>query len=184
MTNRKRSLGDDGLGLIELIVAIVVSGIVMAAIVTIFFNSWKAQQDVLSVSEATNRGQLVGSAIEKAVRNAVDMQFDASTGVLKVQTSLAAECQGFFVGLNPETPADETPVTTVLTAASGGALTEPENWNVWDPALTLRASESSLARSGTKVSYVFVIETESAPVRIDGGATQRTITGSEDNPCW
>ena len=62
---------DAGLSLIELIVSVVVSMIVLAGIATVFVNSWLAQSDVLSTSEATNRGQLVGSAVEKAMRNAL-----------------------------------------------------------------------------------------------------------------
>lgn len=183
MTPRVKSANDEGLGLVELIIAIVVSGIVVAAMATIFINSWQAQKDVLSVSEATNRGQFVGSAIEKAVRNAVYM--DVATGVdgvtLRVRTSLGAECQGFFLG--DVTTADGV-VTSVSTISnSGSLLPEASSWPVWEPAIVLDSAESFIARTGNTVSYSLVIETDSAPVRIDGEVAQRTIpTGG--HPCW
>ena len=65
-----------GLGLIELIVALLVSTIVLIAVATILVNSWLTQQDVTSTTQATTRGQLIGQSIERAMRNAV--AFDIS----------------------------------------------------------------------------------------------------------
>src|SRR6186713_108319 len=61
---------DAGLGLIELIVALLVSSVVLIAVATILVNSWLTQQDVTSTTEATTRGQLIGQNIERAMRNA------------------------------------------------------------------------------------------------------------------
>jgi Tfp pilus assembly protein PilW len=48
---------DAGLSLIELIVAVVVSMMVVAGIASVFVNSWLAQSDVLSTSEASLSAQ-------------------------------------------------------------------------------------------------------------------------------
>ena len=65
-----------GVTLIELIVGILVSTIVLIGVGTILVNAWLTQNDVLSTSEATNRGQLLSSAVEKAMRNG--LYFDVS----------------------------------------------------------------------------------------------------------
>ena len=86
-----------GLSLIELIVGILVSSIILVAIATVLINSWLTQSDVLSTSEATNRGQVVSSSIERAMRNA--LYFEASGSELWVRTTFADErhCQAFRI---------------------------------------------------------------------------------------
>jgi prepilin-type N-terminal cleavage/methylation domain-containing protein len=171
---------DDGLSLIELIVAVVVSGIVTVAIATIFVNSWNAQKDVLSVSEATNRGQLVGSSIEKAVRNAVYVNAPDSETLL-VRTSLDGACFGFHIGEAVNDDGDA--ITTIRTIAGAVPLPATADWSVWKPEIELRGAESSLTKVGTTVEYVLVIETEAAPVVIQGEATQRSVPDSGGVSC-
>lgn len=195
---------DEGFGLIELIVAIVVAGIIMSAIVTIFVNSWKTQENVLSVSAATNRGQIVGSMIERAVRNAVHMP-DPTGGVLLVRTSLVRgvpddtapdpasdpddtlRCQGFAV--TPEAGADpEHSGKSILriTAGASGISDNPTLWPMWEPHLHVISWDLDLTSSGA-VTYAFEVETDGAPVRIAGEVKPRGVhdpaaTGSA--PCW
>jgi prepilin-type N-terminal cleavage/methylation domain-containing protein len=171
---------DDGLSLIELIVAVVVSGIVTVAIATIFVNSWNAQKDVLSVSEATNRGQLVGSSIEKAVRNAVYVNAPDSETLL-VRTSLDVGCFGFHIGEAVNDDGDA--ITTIRTTAGGAPLPATGDWSVWKPEIELKASASSLTKVGTTVEYVLVIETDAAPVVIQGEVTQRSVPDSGGPSC-
>ena len=63
-----------GITLIELIVGILVSTIVLIGVGSILIGAWLTQSDVLSTSEATNRGQLVSSAVEKAMRNGLALR--------------------------------------------------------------------------------------------------------------
>ena len=171
---------DDGLSLIELIVAVLVSGIILVTVAMILVNSWRAQEDVVSVSEATNRGQLIGSAIEKAVRNAVYVTTPNSDTLL-VRTALSEKCFGFHIG-----PAEDVTggsITTVTTTVGAGPLPATTSWPIWDPQIELDGSKSSLTKVGTTVRYVFVIETDASPVRIQGEVAQRSNTDSGGTSC-
>jgi hypothetical protein len=165
-----------GLGLIEFIVAIVVSGIVLASIAIIFARSWQTQEEVVSVTQATDEGQLLGSMIERAVRNglAVRVYEEAGAQVLEVQSFIAGEtlCQGFAVG------------SEVALASSTGTLGSPGLWKKWQPAITLVAGESDFSYADGIVSYALVIRTESAPVRIVGDVSTRSDQLTGGLSCW
>lgn len=177
---------DEGLGLIELIVAVVVSGIVIIAMGMIFINSWRAQEQVVSTTEATNRGQVVSSMIERAMRNALYSEVRqggavASAGdALYVRTSLAGSlrCQAFQLteGVSPD-------FGSVLLATSNGALPAPSPW------------KTGIARQGTTayfqqaaagtVTYTFQIETDASPVSFTGDIAPRSADdGKGKDGCW
>ncbi|QKJ19702.1 PilW family protein [Microbacterium hominis] len=171
-----RDRDDAGLGLIELIVAIVVSGIVVGAIVMIFVNSWKTQEEVTSVSQATTRGQLIGSTIERAMRNAIEFEVSSGGTELRVRTTLdgSLRCQGFRL------TADSARFTT-----SSGALTgDASAWPAWQTGIAARGTTAFFAAAGDTVTYTFDITTESAPVRFAGEASTRTPTTGVSSPCW
>lgn len=177
---------DGGLGLIELIVAVVVSGIVVIAMGMIFVNSWRAQEQVVSTTEATNRGQVVASMIERAVRNAMyfevrDGGVVASTGdELYIRTSLTGglRCQAFQLTVGP------TPdFGSVLLAASGSTLPALSPW------------KTGIARQGTTMyfqksaagtlTYTFQIETDASPVSFAGDIAPRSSDdGKGKDGCW
>ncbi|WP_347979141.1 prepilin-type N-terminal cleavage/methylation domain-containing protein [Microbacterium sp. ProA8] len=170
---------ESGLTLIELIIALVVSAIVVAAAATILVNSWLAQEDVTSTTEATTRGQLMGSTIERAMRNAKDFTVapnDDDGTELRVWTSLGGSltCQGFQLA-----------VGEARIATSSGSLPVVGNWGVWDVGVAKQGSKPFLQRSGNTVTYSFELATDSAPVPISGQAKMRTIKDSgEVSPCW
>lgn len=169
---------DSGLSLIELIVVIVITGIVLGAVVTIFVNSWQTQEKVVSVSEATNRGQLVSSALERAVRNAVEVGDPASSGgtTLRIRTTLPGglACQAFFVG------ADGLHWTT-----SAGALgSTPSAWPEWvDGVVQQGGTPFFVLTADGVVEYAFDVATDSAPVRFNGEVSPRSLAEGS-SPCW
>ncbi|MDR7113310.1 type II secretory pathway pseudopilin PulG [Microbacterium trichothecenolyticum] len=191
MSARTQPKSDDsGLGLVELIVVVVVVGIIFAAIGTILTNSWVAQKSVLTVTEATNRGQVVGSALERAARNAVDARVTndsdvalaAGTGgtVLWVRTSLGGDmrCQGFRISGGELRLAMSN---TMLPASAG--------WARWEPSVTLAATGSPFTVDmGDKATYKFSIDTDASPVDFDGTIAIRsdplTAADKGTNPCW
>lgn len=165
---------DSGLSLIELIVVIVVSGIIVAAIGTIFVNSWKTQEEVTSVSGATNRGQVVGSMIERAVRNSLYLSINTAGDELRVRTSLdgtSLKCQGFRIG-----------TTDVQVATSGTAL--GSTWPTWEPRIRAVGSAPYFAMTNGVLTYSFDVETESAPVRISGDVAVRSDQEAGSDGCW
>jgi type II secretory pathway pseudopilin PulG len=171
---------DEGLGLIEVIVAIVVSTIVLVGVGTILINSWLTQQDVTSTTQATNRGQLISSAVEKAMRNGIAFQVTGTNGSeLWVWTSLpaGAACQGFRL----------TDGQAQMTSSSG-LLGAPTDWPEWQEGVQQRTIAGVpidfFTEAGRTVSYTFDIRTDSAPVRFGGEASTRYASSGGVNPCW
>ncbi|MFK4835081.1 hypothetical protein ACI3KY_05060 [Microbacterium sp. ZW T2_14] len=176
MTPRART-NDDGLGLIELIVAFVVSGIVVIAIATIFVNSWRTQEQVTSVTQATNRGQLVSSTIERAMRNALYFEVTESGTVLRVSTSLGGnlKCQGFRL---------TDPGAQFTTAP--GILTSPNTaWPSWQTGITKQGSTPYFVRTAANsLTYTFTITTDAAPVSFAADIAPRSIQDTGSAGCW
>ena len=164
---------EDGFSLIELIVAILVASILLSAVATIFFNSWRTQEEVGSVTDGTNHGQIVGSMIERAVRNAENLTVTANE--LKVWTSFdgtTLECQGFRISSG-----------TMEVATSTSTL--PVAWPQWSPALVIGGTTPHFSRSTEDiVSYAFDIDTEGATVRISGESQPRSVLQSGNGGCW
>lgn len=161
-----------GLSLIELIMYVLIASVVLGAVTMILINSWRTQEDVLSQTEATNQGQLVSSAIERAVRNGLAVEVSGGD-TLRVHTTLSGEreCQGMSLSGGAAS----------LTMTSGALGT---GWPVWQSGIVAIPGEPLLEADGSNVSYAFQIDTSTAPVRFIGTVTARNGTGGASSPCW
>lgn len=166
---------DYGLSLIELVVYVLVSSVLLLATSAILVNSWTTQQNVTNVTDATNRGQVITSTVERAMRNAIafDVSLDGTT--LRVHTSLpgALACQGFYLA-NGES----------RMSISSSALAPFSAWSIWQPGVTQRGSTPFFAETGPTVSYTFDVSTTAAPVRFAGRAAARSAATGVSAPCW
>jgi prepilin-type N-terminal cleavage/methylation domain-containing protein len=183
---------DAGLSLIELIVAVVVSTIVLAGIATVFVNSWLAQSDVLSTSEATNRGQLVSSAVEKAMRNALHFEVfegavtQANGSELRVRTTLPGdlECQAFHVA---DGVAEMKSSNSRVDLAGWGSWLDVTNYDAF--VVNVKAPTTGAFRqtpttgAGTTLTYDFAVRTDSAPVKFTGEVSIRAAEAGTGG-CW
>jgi Tfp pilus assembly protein PilE len=170
---------DAGIGLIELIVAIVISGLILAGIATILARSWLTQESVTSVTQATTRGQLVSAAIERAVRNALYIQVSDSGRLLQVSTSLSGnlKCQGFRLSGDSGGSARFATDSTSLDAWS--------TWPIWEEGISVQGTAPFFDDSVAGViSYSFQIATESAPVKFSGDVLPRSIQEGDNDSCW
>lgn len=175
----QRTQRDAGLGLVELVVAVAIAAVVLAGIATIFARSLQTQEDVMSVSEATNRGQLMSAAIERAVRNALYVQVSESGTVLRVSTSLGGElkCQGFRVTSDSGGEAQFS--------VSSGTLGGWDTWPEWQAGVLPQAGTDFFYESSPGIiRYGFQLETESVPVRFDGEVSTRSIQEGDNDSCW
>jgi len=177
---------DEGLGLIELIVAILVSTIVLAGIAAVLVNSWLTQNDVLSTSEATNRGQLISAAIERAVRNAEWFEPDFTGTQLAVHTTFdtpAANdprtCQAFNLGSGD---AEMKSAPKDLDLVDWGTWID-DSMQAWDVEVKPSGSTPIFSQNGRTLVYMFEIDTESAPVRFQGEVTMRAPSMTAKSPC-
>lgn len=166
---------DAGISLIELIVYVLLASTILIATTMILINSWNTQKDVTSVSEATNRGQSMGSTIERAMRNALAFEV-TNENELRVRTSLtgAQQCQAFYLA----------PGTARIAQAPGVLPLDPASWTLWNSGVKQNGATPFFAQNGTTVSYTFDIETESAPVRFAGEVSTRSTSTGVTSPCW
>ncbi|MGU3643971.1 type II secretion system protein [Microbacterium sp. C23T] len=175
---RSRALREDdnGLSLIELIIVVILLGILAVTIGTILANSWRAQSDVTTTTAATNRGQLVGQSVERAVRNGVALRVTDGGSTLWVRTEYAGDkqCQMFWVssdgGLH------------MASASTGSALPSPPAWATDVTKVSGVAAYFTLSSSNT-VDYAFNIGTDAAPVKISGSVSLRT-SPQGGGSCW
>lgn len=176
--SKSRPLRDDdtGLSLVELIVYIVLTGLVLGAVSIILVNSWRTQENVTSQSEATTRGQVMASTVERAMRNALDFEVSVDGTQLRVRTSLAGAlaCQGFRLTTG------QALMTLSATALPSNAAT----WGQWESGITQRGSTPFFAATGGTLTYTFDIATETVPVRFAGEASIRSTPTGESAPCW
>lgn len=178
-TDRADRGAESGLSLIELMIAMLVSTIVILGAATILVNSWLTQEDVSSTTKATTRGQLMGSTIERAMRNAKDFivsPSDDNATELRVWTSLGGNktCQAFQLATGEARIASST---STLPAAG--------TWGDWEVGVQQQGTTPFFQRTGNTVIYTFQLETDSAPVSISGQAKMRTIHDpGETSPCW
>jgi Tfp pilus assembly protein PilW len=166
---------EDGVSLIELIVYVLISSMLLLATTAILVNSWTTQRNVTAVSEATNRGQVMTSTIERAMRNAIAFDVSVDGTTLLVHTSLTGTlaCQGFALTIGES-----------RMSFSSSTLGASSTWPVWQPGIAQRGSTSFFAETGTTVAYAFDITTTAASVRFAGQAAARSAATGVSAPCW
>lgn len=185
---------DDGFSLVELIVSIMVSSIILVAVGSLLFNSWRTQEEVTSMTQATNSGQLMGAMIERAIRNAEEIDTgSASTDVLIVRTCLGSgddppneslKYQGFAVTADPSSGTEHASRDIIRFATSNTPLlADPTSWPEWQPHVHVTGWDITSPATGV-VNYTFEVETDSAPVQITGTVKMRSQSQSLEDGCW
>lgn len=167
---------DGGFSLVELIIYVLLASLLLGTMAMILINSWRTQKSVTSVSEATNTGQVMGSAVERAMRNALAFDVDGTGTILRVRTSLggALACQGFLL----------TTGQARITTSSGALSTNTNNWSNWASSVVQNGSTPFFAETGDAVNYAFDIQTTSSAVRFSGEAATRSVATGVSSPCW
>lgn len=176
MSGRRDDAPDAGVSLLEVILAILLSSLILIAIPMVLVTSLNTQRDVAGVSEATSRGQGMGSVLERAMRNALAFDVSPDGTRLRVRTSLDGDlaCQGFLFSGGRAS----------IIQTSSALPDDAAAWTPWETGIGRDGGTPYLATTGTKVSYAFTVATDSAPVRIAGAAAARTVATGESAPCW
>ncbi|OZB83382.1 prepilin-type N-terminal cleavage/methylation domain-containing protein [Microbacterium sp. 13-71-7] len=180
MTIMKKS-ADEGLSLIELIIVIVILGILGLVMGTIFGNTWRAQEAVRLQTQATSRGQLVASEIERAMRNAIAFDVSADGSTLRVNSSFTGghQCQAFSL-------ASDGAHMTVTSAPAA-----PSGWPTWQSDIAPISGSPFFSSNGGTVTYAFDSVSRAtdgsiaaAPVRFTGKVFMRNTGVGTLSPCW
>lgn len=186
------SSSESGLTLIELLVTMFVSVIVLAAVGVMLVNSLLTQNQVLSTSEATNRGQLISTQVERAMRNAAYFEVSPDRTTLYVRTTFTGErrCQAFTIE------------NGVARMKMDSVNVEGVEWGTWLDASQYPRFEvdvrvpvgGAFTEAGDTLRYDFSIATDSAPVYFNGESSYRLPAAARnrgipdaadpDGGCW
>lgn len=193
-------LKDDGASLIELIIYVIVLGLLMTGLSTMFVNMWLTQGQVDARTQATTHGQLVSTEVEKAMRNATGFKVISGGTTLLVQTSLAGpqQCQAFHFDPAGGVNARGT-LRMVIAAAPAPA---PSAGYAWQDGISphtdatysqlftgVNAAGVPAVTSPVGVHYSFAAKaadagTQIAPVVFSGTAFSRNSTLGSTTTCW
>ena len=178
---RETASSEQGYSLVELIVVVVILGILGSAIAIIFANTWRTQANVADQTQATTRGQLVATEIERAMRNAIAFEIEDAGNTLKVNTSLtggSSQCQAFNF--------DAGQLRMVVSDDPA-----PSTWPVWQDQVEKTGTTSYFVAKGANgVTYTFDATSENpqtastAPVHFTGDAYMRNAAEGTMSPCW
>lgn len=173
---------DSGFSLVELIVVVVILGILGSLITIIFANTWRTQTNVTDQTQATTRGQLIASEIERAMRNAVAFEIEGGGTILKINTSLDNDhkCQGFTFDAGK-----------LRMTVAGWPATTPSTWPVWQEQVGQAGTTPYFVAKGSNgVAYTFDATaadptvTATSPVHFAGDAFMRNAAEGTMSPCW
>ncbi|HWK76917.1 hypothetical protein [Microbacterium sp.] len=174
---RRQDPDDDGLTLVELILYMLIAGVVLVLVSSIFINGWGAQVATTDRDAATGQANLVTASLQKSIRNATE--------------------------INPSTGSGDTLVAVVATGSSGwecrawkrdatGDLLYKSSNSVIDTSVTTGWATLATgiddgpifsAPSSTRLEYSFTASAGSATVPINGAVkAQAVIQGA--GPCW
>lgn len=176
------SADDEGFSLVELIFYVVILGLITTGIAVVFFNTWKAQASVSDQVDATERGQLVASQMEKAMRNAVAYEITDPTLASSLSSGSTLVVATAMSGSNACMAFNLTGGTAQLTTTSGARVAAAP-WPTWQSGITQHKNSGGVlvpffTQVGSDVAYSFDVTSANGPtVHFEGTAYLR-------NPSW
>lgn len=181
--NARDATEDDGLSLIELIFYVVILGLITTGIAVVFFNTWKAQASISDQVDATERGQLVSSQIEKAMRNAVAYKITDPSLALSLTSGSTLVVATSMTGTNACMAFNLNGGTAQLTTTSGGAV-GPAPWPTWQSGINAHPTSAGtplpfFSQAGSDVAYSFDVTSANGPaVHFEGTVYLRNTGGT------
>ena len=176
---------DDGISLIELIIVILIVALLGGVVTMILVNSWTTQRQVNSTTVATNEGQVVATAVERAVRNAQDTRVNGSSTLIVWTTGAGAKtCQAFRFAAADASDATKGSAA-FMTAGSGSPSWTTPPWSGPTIRQDVSPSPTYFTKDGSVITYSFQIRTDASPVVFRGEvAARNTGTAPGVSPCW
>lgn len=171
---------DEGVTLIELMIATAILSVVLLAIGAIFLGTLNAQRTVSAVTQSATAAQGAASAIASAVRNSSDLRLTTTSGNQLLVTRTAGQgstltwsCKAWYY-----TPSDGTIRTT--SAADGTRITAPTSaqlatWTVAVSGVAPSSGSTIFTTVAGGVSFAFTAQVAGKPpVTIQTTAIKRT----------
>ncbi|MGN7862025.1 PilW family protein [Microbacterium sp. 22303] len=183
--NSPNGRDDDGFSLVELIFFVLILGLITTGIAVLFFNTWKAQASVSDQVDATERGQLVASQIERAMRDGIAFSVSSGSTLMVATSSTSNVCVGFtFVDGNA------TPPGAANLAITSGASLSAASWSTWQSGIVAHplgggGFDPFFSLVGpNRIRYSFDVKSVNGPtVHFEGTGYLRSASGPTD-PNW
>lgn len=181
-----RRAREAGVTMVELIVAVAIAAVVLAAVAGVFFSSLATGRAVQTGSITASQAQVAAAAIMDRVANGSDAQLTAGPAsgdqLLVVRSagtgaSLTWRCHGWYYraadgALLATDRATGTPGIGAPTGAS------PDGWSLVAAPLEPGLPDGVFALAGREVRLAFDLVAADAAVRIDTGAVLRNASAA------
>ncbi|MGN8025423.1 type II secretion system protein [Microbacterium sp. 22242] len=180
--NSSTDRAEDGFSLIELIFFVVILGLITTGIAVVFFNMWKAQASVSGQVDATERGQLIASQVERAMRDGIAFSVPSGSTLLVATSSASNACMGFSFVDGTMTP----PGTANLAITSGTSLSTA-SWPAWQSGIVAHPLSGGgfdpffAIVSPNTIRYSFDVKSANGPtVHFEGTGYLRSASAPTD----
>lgn len=186
---------DFGTTLVELIVYVVLAGLIMAAMGTLFANAWISQTETTNRDSATGAAAVVSASVAQSIRNSA--AFEVTPDGLSLRAAVAIgqddewECRAWKI-----VPDDQDPdVENLVFLRSPSAISlDDGGWVVLARDITGTLSEGGAAfekvpssttpfrREELKVGFTVSTDGQAAP--ISTAITPQAVVRGGAGPCW
>jgi type II secretory pathway pseudopilin PulG len=177
-----RSQQDDaGLTLIEVIIYIVVGGIVLTMLASVFINGMRVDAATRDRDVATGTAQSITNSITMSVRNATEVRVDGTELRARVAVGAASwECRAWYL--------DGDALRYRSYAAGGPVPAAGSDWNALGDGLS--AASAPFTQHGKRIEFAMTVTVEDTAVPIAGSAVARAVQAASDitegtpSTCW
>jgi prepilin-type N-terminal cleavage/methylation domain-containing protein len=185
MNARARGGTDDGVTLVELIVAIAVGALFAGLLASLFASGVASQTQSRDRDVATGKAQVVTDSLQASIRNADAVRVDGNTLRARVATGTTGwECRGWALTAQGSIVYAHAPAALGTVDATWTPLVGQAGAHGDDASVSVQGGGEPFTLTGAQLTYRFTVTAGSASVPIAGSATAQAKTDGAVNPCW
>lgn len=168
---------DEGLTLVELIIYIVVGGIVLGLLGSVFLNGMRVDGATRDRDVATGTAQVISNSITMSVRNASEVQVDGPVLRARVAVGVADwQCRAWYF--------DGTALRFKAYTPGGAVPAASGSWKALGEGVLSASSPGPFTLNGKSVAFALTVTVEDAEVPVAGSAVARALQEGTPARCW
>jgi len=174
------------MSIVELIVYVVVAGLVLTGIASLFVNSWISQTQTTNRDSATGNSAVVGASLTQSIRNASDFKVEAGGKTVRAIVATGAsgwECRAWALTSGGDLIYKASPTSIAVPTGA----TAPAGWTQLAAGVTGTLTggvpfvDAGSSPKRLEIGLTFTTKGQAAPTT-NGVTAQAKISGG--GPCW